>query len=138
MTGDPTKRVKVCADIWPDQPDVPANFKFSRMFTFSIVVTRGPADLGFPKASTRTPPYPSSCEPISSVTMLCVKRVVCDNVVCDRVVCDNVVCERVVCERVVFDNVACENVVSVRFVCERVVCDRVVCENVMCVGVVCV
>ena len=24
LTGDPTKRVKVRADIWPDQPDVPA------------------------------------------------------------------------------------------------------------------
>ena len=24
MTGDPTKRVKSRADIWPDQPDVPA------------------------------------------------------------------------------------------------------------------
>ena len=23
LTGDPTKRVKVCADIWSDQPDVP-------------------------------------------------------------------------------------------------------------------
>ena len=24
LTGDPTKRVKLRADIWPDQPDVPA------------------------------------------------------------------------------------------------------------------
>ena len=24
LTGDPTKRVKFRADIWPDQPDVPA------------------------------------------------------------------------------------------------------------------
>ena len=24
LTGDPTKRVKIRADIWPDQPDVPA------------------------------------------------------------------------------------------------------------------
>ena len=26
LTGDPTKRVKLRADIWPDQPDVPAVF----------------------------------------------------------------------------------------------------------------
>ena len=96
MTGDPTKRVKVCADIWPDQPDVPANFKFSRMFTFSIVVTRGPADLGFPKASTRTPPYPSSCEPISSVTMLCVKEL-CVTMLCVTELCVTMLSEKEMC-----------------------------------------
>ena len=24
LTGDPTKRAKLRADIWPDQPDIPA------------------------------------------------------------------------------------------------------------------
>ena len=31
LTGDPTERVKLHADIWPDQPDVPAIFHYFRM-----------------------------------------------------------------------------------------------------------
>ena len=42
LTGDPTKRVKLRADIWPDQPDVPAALPeiVPYIFPISPVVTR--------------------------------------------------------------------------------------------------
>ena len=38
MTGDPMKRVKLHADIWPDQPDVPAVSTID--FPLGLFVTR--------------------------------------------------------------------------------------------------